>query len=268
MSQASARARDVSDRANRNLERVGKIGYAAYGVVHVVLALLIVRLAFGGSSESASAGGALATLVQQPFGAVLVWTIALGMVLLTAWQVAEAFLDDGDGAKGRVQHAGKAVAYGAIAGVALRTVLSSGGGSGGGGEEKAAGLLFQLPGGRYLVGLVGVGILVIAGYHVYKGVSGKYRENLRMSELPDGTRRAVDLGGRIGYPAKGLAYAVVAVLFMIAAVQYDSEEAGGLDQALGALREQPFGPVVLVVVGLGFGLFAVFCFGRARTSPE
>lgn len=269
MTSAEQQARDKAQQGEEALETVGKIGYVAYGVVHVVLAVLVVQLAFGGGGgSSTSTSGALATLAQQPFGQILLWIIGAGMALLALWQLAEAVLDDSSGASVRVKHAGKAVAYGVVAAVALRIVLGSGGSGGSSGSQKAAGFLFSLPAGRYLVGLVGLGVLVVAAYHVYKGISRKYLENLKLGELPDGTKRAVDLGGRIGYPAKGAAYGIVGVLFVVAAVQYDSSQAGGLDQALSTLRSQPFGPYLLAAVGLGFGLFAVFCFGRARTSPE
>ena len=254
------------------LEKLGKAGYLAYGGVHVVLAVLIVQLALGsGGDEQASTSGALARLAEQPFGTVLLWVVALGMALLTLWQLAEAVLDDSGEATDRIKHAGKAVAYGVVAFGALRVVLGGGGsssGGGGGSGEQAAGFLLDLPGGRFLVGALGVGILVVAGYHVYKGVTEKYKENLRLGELGATARKAVDLGGKVGYPAKGAAYVVVGILFLVAAVQADSSDAGGLDQALQTLKEQPFGPTLLVVVGVGFGLFAVFCFGRARTSPE
>ena len=258
---------------SEKLETLGKAGYLAYGVVHVVLAVLIVQLALGGGGgEQTSTSGALASLAEQPFGSVLLWIIGIGMALLALWQVAEAALDDQAETTDRVKHAGKAVAYGFVAFVALRVVLSGGGSSGGGGgggnEEQAAGLLLGLPGGRFLVGLLGLGILVVAGYHVYKGVTEKYKENLRLGELSGLPRKAVDIGGKVGYPAKGLAYGIVGILFLVAAVQADADEAGGLDKALQSLRDQPFGPPLLVLVGLGFGLFAIFCFGRARTSPE
>ena len=267
-SDGSDDARQAAESGGEKLETLGKIGYAAYGAVHVVLAILIVRLALGGGSGETSTSGALSTVAQQPFGQVLLWVIALGMALLALWQQAEAALDGSDGATGRVKHAGKAVAYGVVAFVALRVVLGSGSSGGSSGGQRAAGFLFSLPGGRFLVGLLGLGVLVVAGYHVYKGVSKKYLENLNLSELPDRTRRVVDVSGRVGYPAKGVAYGIVGLLFLVAAVQRDSSDAGGLDQALQTLRDQPFGPYLLLLVGLGFGLFAIFCFGRARTSPE
>jgi hypothetical protein len=38
----------------------------------------------------------------------------------------------------------------------------------------------------------------------------------------------------------------------------------GPDGALTALAEQPYGPLALAVIGVGFAAFGVFSFGRSR----
>lgn len=47
--------------------------------------------------------------------------------------------------------------------------------------------------------------------------------------------------GVVGYIAKGIALAVVGVLFVAAAVQNSSNKETGLDGALRSLRQQPVG---------------------------
>ena len=253
------------------VQGVGRLGYAVYGVVHFLLGFVAVQLGLGSSSEEASTSGALRTLAQQPLGMVMLWVVVVGMALLVLWQVMEAVLDpDSQGAKARVKAAGRAVAYGAVAFVAFSVVTGSGGGGGGSGsgsEETLTARLLQLPAGRVLVvGLVGLGVFAVAGYHVYKGFSRKYLENLDLAKLSARQRQVVDWSGRVGYPAKGLAYGIVGVLFLLAAWTADSDDAGGLDEALNTLRDQPFGTVLLVLVGLGIGLFGVFCLARAKSS--
>ena len=68
----------------------------------------------------------------------------------------------------------------------------------------------------------------------------------------------------MGYVAKGIAIAVVGVLFVAAAVTADPEKAGGLDAALKSLAALPFGTVILWLVGAGLIIYGVFCFARAR----
>ena len=71
------------------LDRAVRIGLIAYGVVHLMVGFLAVQLALGSGGKSASQKGALAEIADQPFGKVLVWGIAIGMVLLVVWRVLQ-----------------------------------------------------------------------------------------------------------------------------------------------------------------------------------
>jgi hypothetical protein len=51
----------------------------------------------------------------------------------------------------------------------------------------------------------------------------------------------------------------MAVLFAVAAIRNNPAWAGGLDAALRALAAQPFGPVLLLVVALGFVAYGLYC---------
>ena len=64
--------------------------------------------------------------------------------------------------------------------------------------------------------------------------------------------------------AKGVALAIVGVLFVTAAVQADPSKATGLDGALHTLRDQPAGVIMLVIVALGFVAYGIYSFARAR----
>ena len=72
----------------------------------------------------------------------------------------------------------------------------------------------------------------------------------------------------VGYVAKGAALATIGVLFVVAAGQFQPEQSGGLDQALRALLQQPFGPAPVGAVGVGFACFGVFCLAWARHRDE
>jgi hypothetical protein len=72
--------------------------------------------------------------------------------------------------------------------------------------------------------------------------------------------------GRIGYAAKGVAFIVAGALFGWAAIDYDPEKAGGLDEALRTIKEQPFGPVLLTILAIGIAAFGVYAFAWSRTA--
>ncbi|PYG00086.1 protein of unknown function [Georgenia satyanarayanai] len=236
-----------------------RLGYAASGVLHLVLGWTAVGLAWGtgGSGESADQSGALEQLGSTPLGAFLLWVVVAGFTLLTLWQVATAVATGGT--KDRLNSVGKAATYLVLTGLAARAATGK---SGGGGSEQTTSLtarVMEHPLGQVAVGLVGLGVVVVGGYHVVKGWRERFLEDLRGNP-----GRAVTVAGRVGYIAKGIALGIVGALFVVAAVQNDPEEAKGLDGALRSLLELPLGTALLTAVGLGIAAYGVYSFGRAR----
>ncbi|WP_432479149.1 DUF1206 domain-containing protein [Nocardioides sp. GXQ0305] len=255
-----ARNSDVVDHAVRP-------GLVAYGLVHLVVGWLALQLAFGGGAGSASSTGAVRALARQPFGEVLVWLVALGMMLLVLWQLWEAVaghrgLDDRTRLRKRLASVGKTLVYGYIGVTAIS--IATGSGSSGGGTDSMTAKVMALPGGQLLVGLTGAVIIGVGGYLVWKGLSEKFREDLTAQGESGDTGTAVVLLGKAGYAAKGTALGVVGLLFGYAAVTHDARKSGGLDQALQEVLDQPFGPYVLGAVAVGIGCFGLFCFAHAR----
>src|SRR6476620_12766124 len=73
------------------LEGLARVGLVAYGDVHLLIGWLALQIAWGGTSGgSADSSGALTTVAEQPFGKILLWLVAVGMVALALWQASEA----------------------------------------------------------------------------------------------------------------------------------------------------------------------------------
>jgi hypothetical protein len=262
------------------VDRIAGAGLVAFGVVHLLIGWLAVQLALGDPEGGASSTGAVKELAQQPFGQVLVWLVAVGMVLLVLWRLIEAFLGyrDEDGAEQlghRALSGGKAVVYGAIAVTAIDVATGStsqGGGSGGGGgggggstsPDSISATLMSQPGGQLLVGAVGVGIVAVGVALLVMAWKESYLDGVDAAAQHGRTGTAFRVVARVGHVAKGLALGVVGGLFLYAAATHEAKESGGLDQALRTVREQSFGPVLLAAIGLGFAAYGVFCFVRAR----
>ncbi|MGY1824294.1 DUF1206 domain-containing protein [Geodermatophilus sp. SYSU D00079] len=269
----------AADRAGNSdaLEHLARVGLIAYGVVHVLLAWLALQLAWsGGSGESADQSGALATVAEQPLGRPLLWVIAIGMIALALWQAAEVLRwrsglsASGDARKKAVtkivKSVAKAVVYAALAVLALRFATGGGQSSAGEQQQQTAGV-FGWPGGRWLVGLVGLVVIGVGAYHVYKGVSKRFLKQIDLAQAPTRTRQLVEKLGLVGFPAKGVALGLVGGLLVYAAVTFDPAKASGLDGALRTVLDAPFGQVLLTLVALGIAAFGAFCFVRAR-YPE
>src|SRR3712207_845418 len=74
------------------LENLARVGLIAYGIVHLLVAWLALQLAWGGGGDSADQSGAMATLAEQPFGKPLLWVLAVGLIALALWQLAEVLV--------------------------------------------------------------------------------------------------------------------------------------------------------------------------------
>jgi hypothetical protein len=258
---ASATASAVQD--SRPLQVAARVGYAVNGLLHLLIGGIAVGVAAGGGGE-ADQGGALARLAEAPLGVALLWVVVVGMCGLGLFQLLETVLvrgSDRDAWTERAKEAGKAVAYLAIGSTALRYALGSGSDS----SEQTQSLSAQVlavPGGVVLLLLVAAGVAAVGVYFVVKGVRRRFREDITLPPGAAGTW--LERAGVAGYAAKGVAVTVVGVLFAVAALTADPEEATGLDGALHALAALPLGPVVLGAVALGLVIYGLYCVARAR----
>ncbi|WP_203567930.1 DUF1206 domain-containing protein [Aestuariimicrobium ganziense] len=233
-----------------------RLGYAANGIVHLLLGWLAIQLALGSSSESADQSGAFGMLADNTLGKVLLIVAVVGFALLAIWQLTEAIR--GPELTDRLKAGGKFIAYLAVGWSALGFVRASGSSSGDQTKDFTQKLM-EAPGGVVLVVVVGLGVLGIGGYHIYKGWKRKFREDLR--ENPG---EGIEKLAMFGYIAKGVALMVVGGLFIAAALDHDPEKARGLDGALKALLSAPGGQILLIVVGLGLAAYGLYAFARAK----
>jgi hypothetical protein len=258
---AARRAQD-----SNALRVLARSGYIASGVLHLLIAWLAIQVALGRPADQADQYGAFHTLAQAPAGAALLWAVAVGFAALALWQLVTAVVgvpgaDAQHQTSARLQSAAKALLYGFLAATAAR--YAQGGASGSGEEEGLTAQVLGMPGGRWLVGLAGLVVVAVGVYHVVKGARKKFLRDLAgMGGQAVGP--AVRRLGQFGYVAKGIALGVVGGLIVAAAVTADPSKAGGLDEALRTIRDQPFGQALLLLVGLGIAAYGVYSFARAR----
>jgi len=265
----SVQAEQAGRRADDSawMDRLVRIGLVSYGVVHLIIAWLALRLAFGDGGGSASSQGALHQLAQSAVGRVSLYVVAAGFVALVLWQGLEAVWGhrDEDGGKRvlkRVVSVAKVLLYASLAFSAVKTAV--GASSSSGGTDGLTARLMRMPGGPLLVGLVGVGVLVVAGFLAYRGLAEKFRSKLQTAGQTGKDGRAYVLCGKVGYVGKAVALGIVGALFLYAAFTEDPSKSGGLDAALHKLLQEPFGGPMLVLVAIGFAGYGVFCFAWAR----
>jgi hypothetical protein len=254
----------------RAVELAARVGLVSWGIVHLSLAWICVQVAFGRSGTDADQAGALATLVRNPGGTVLLVVLAAGFAGFASWQVTEAVRGHthrpagADRIAHRVVSGGRVLLFGALAVSSVRFAVGSREADSAEKQQSTTAALLALPAGPLLVGVLGLAVVVTGGVLVYRGVAKKFRENLDTGEMPAEVRRPAEILGVLGYGAKGVVLMIAGGLVVAAAVTFDPDKSRGLDAALTTLGEQPFGKVLLCAIAAGLACFGVYSVVDAR----
>lgn len=249
------------------VKTLGQIGVAAIGIVYLLLAWIALQVAFGGSDQSADNSGALQELAEKPFGRTLLAVMAVGLFCFALWQFVEATIgyqekDGGEKIFKRVSAVAKGLFGAAIGGQALKLAIGSGSKSSSQSQQDWTSTLLGWPAGRALVVVIGLAVIALSGYLIYKGVKKKFLE-----KLEGGADRKLIRLGQAGWIARGVAFGVLGGLVVVAGVKEQAEKSRGLDAALKTLADQPFGQWILIAVALGlaaYGVFQLVTFRRRR----
>ncbi len=89
----SAAPKRVAREAEQNapFRAMARAGYAANGIVHILIGAIALVVAFGGDGAT-DQSGALMAVAAVPLGFVLLWFIAIALCALGLWQVMEGIL--------------------------------------------------------------------------------------------------------------------------------------------------------------------------------
>lgn len=262
-----SRAEQVGDSAA--LAALARVGLVAYGLVHLLICWLALQLAWGAAAgKNADPSGALRTLAAQPWGEVLLWLVAGGLVALALWQGGEAIWghrhrEGVDRLRVQVTGGGKAVVYALLGFNAAAVALGSRSSSSRSQQEATAGVL-AWPGGQMFVTAAGLVVIGVGVYLVVKGVRTAFLDDVDTSSLSPGARHLLARVGQIGHVAKGASLGLVGGILSWAALTFDPEMARGLDGALHTLLRQPFGSYLLTAIAAGFLAFGAFTILQSR----
>jgi hypothetical protein len=249
----------------RGVHFLVRLGFAASGLIHILIGYIAIRVATGGGGDEADQSGALAQVASTPGGVFVLWIATVGLAALGLWLVVNAFIPPGAGGRKRASHFltnfAKGIVYLVLA-LTAYTFARGGSTSSASGTSHASSTLLANPGGAVVVGLIGIGVFAVGIYLLAKGLRRSFKKDLI---VPGGTAGKVTVAlGIVGYVAKAIALGAVGVLFVLAAVGGTAAKADGLDQGLKSLASLPYGVVILVAVGIGLIAYGVYSFVRAR----
>ena len=274
MSTAAQRIRTTGREVGHGdwVEWAGRLGLLAKAVSYALIGILAIQIPLGHGGQAADRKGVLRQLATESWGAAALIALAVGFACYAVWRVIDALVDrrnQGQDPKGLAKRAasfGLGVLYAASAAAAVALVRSgsSAGGGGTGDEKQEAARVLDWPAGRWIVLAVALGFVGAGLYNVYQGVTTKFREELKTGQMSRGVERSAVASGVVGYLARGVVFALVGVFLGKAAIEYDPNEAIGIDGALLKLAEASHGPLLLGLVAGGLIAYALYCLVEAR----
>ena len=274
MSTAAQRIRTTGREVGHGdwVEWAGRLGLLAKAVSYALIGILAIQIPLGHGGQAADRKGVLRQLATEPWGAAALIALAVGFACYAVWRVIDALVDrrnQGQDPKGLAKRAasfGLGVLYAASAAAAVALVRSgsSAGGGGTGDEKQEAARVLDWPAGRWIVLAVALGFVGAGLYNLYQGVTTKFREELKTGQMSRGVERSAVASGVVGYLARGVVFALVGVFLGKAAIEYDPNEAIGIDGALLKLADASHGPLLLGLVAGGLIAYALYCLVEAR----
>ncbi|CAL9471102.1 hypothetical protein SUDANB121_02852 [Nocardiopsis dassonvillei] len=272
---SARKAKSDGERVGRQAARsttlrfLAGVGYAAKGLIYLTIGYLALRIAFGDSNgQKADNSGALQTIAQGGAGLAVLWFIAVGLGALTLWQALLALLVGVDARK-RAGNAAQAVVCAVLTSAVLAFLLGPGGGQSQDGQaESLTARLMSLPFGRWTIVLVGLAVIGVGCYQVWRGATRRFTRGLVFDGAHRGTRTAVVWIGTLGIITQGLVLGAAGGFFVRAAWTFDKDQAAGLDGVLRSFSETPAGPYALVAVAVGVALYGAYCLCQARWQRD
>ena len=236
-----------------------RLGYAARGVVYILLGYIALSTS-SGAKEGASS--AFDYLQEVPLGSVLLWAVALGLLAYSAFKFLSAIANietrksDAKGAMKRVGDAASAVAHLFLAYAAYQFATGLKHAADGGQSQEMAGSVMDWSLGTWAVGLVGVGFLVGAIMQAKTAVTGSFMKHID-GRAPTG----VEAVGRAGSAARAVVFALIGWSLVQSAWLTQSGKVKGLGEAIVGLRDDG---LLYTLVAVGLLLFGVFSLVMAR----
>lgn len=267
MSAASATAPARRAANSTSMDRLARLGMVSHGVIYLVIGILAVLLALGHKSGETDQRGAVQALAQQTGGFVLVLIVAIGLACYALWRLSEAAFGvagEGNKAGARAQSLFRGLVYAFLSYNAFKLLAQGQQKSQAQQQQDGTARLMHHTAGRWAIGLIGIIVVVVGAVLVYQGVTRRFEKYFKLGEMSPGARKITEFLGTVGTAARGIVFGIAGVLLVIAAVQFDPKKARGIDGALLALRDTPFGPWLLLVVALGVVMFGLFGLCEAR----
>jgi hypothetical protein len=160
----------------------------------------------------------------------------------------------------------RGVVYAILAYGAIRLAIS-GRQTGSGTEQNmhhSTAKLLGMPFGREIVILIGLVVIAIGIYQLYKAYASKIDRLLALSRLSESVRRAIIILCRFGVAARGVIFAIIGVYMVLAGIHDNPGRSRGMAGALHSIESHPYGPAILGFIAAGFIAYGIYFIAQAR----
>ena len=261
-------------------DRAARAGLAARGVVFVLLAYLVARVASGalgsgGVRQPASLPGVADALGAQPGGTVVLYVLAAGLALYAMFSLIDTVLHhdyESPAAKrwgDRALSAWGVVLYAAFC-VYCISVASSSNRSGQSSahdrsqKTQLSAEILRWPGGQLWLGLLAVILLGVAAFLVSRAARRSFQPRLDRRRMTRRMWRLAMVLGTIGYLGRAGLFAVVGGCVLAAAVEDQPRYGQGVNGALRVLANSTPGPAVLGLLAAALVTYGGYMFIETR----
>ncbi len=245
------------------IDKIQTFGLAAKGLVYGIIGALTAMVAFDMGGQKAGKSDVVDFLQTQPFGNLILYLLSAGIIAYALWRLYTAFADpkskgsDTTGITKRIGYFFSGLAY-MLFGISIfSTTMGSGGGSGN--REYYVAQLMDKPYGPLLITLIGIILIGVGIYQVYKGYSGKYLEDLNPGYGRHQSK--IKTAGKYGFMARGVVFAILGYFLMSAGITENASMVRGTQGAFSFLQQQEWGTYLMGAVALGllgYGIFMLY----------
>lgn len=254
------------------MERLARFGYATKGMVYIVVGALATLAAVGLGGKATDVRGAFSEIESKPFGKVALATVAFGLIGYVLWRWVQAIADadhKGTKPKGialRIGYFFSGAVYAGLAYSAAKILfdVDEANESSSETQENWIARVMGIPFGRTLVIIAGGCVIGFGLYQIYKGLKAKFRKRLKLGKMSETKETWATWSGRIGYTARGVVFCIIGFFVIQAALNFNPDEAKGLDEALQTLAENYYGAWALGVVAVGLIAYGFYMLVEAR----